>query len=68
MRVSARKRGPKDFTDLHIMHIVADFIAVFFFEEHIFFPGILCLAKTLLLLNESELCGAGRAAGICGEK
>jgi hypothetical protein len=50
------------------MHIVADFIAILLLKQHALFSAVLSFTETLLLLEESELCGAGGTAGIRGEK
>jgi len=41
-------------TDLHIVHIIADLVAILLLEQHRLFPAELHPSKTLLLLDESE--------------
>lgn len=52
------------------MHIIADFIAILFLKQDVFFPTVdLDFAEALLLLlKKNDLSGAGGAAGVGGEK
>jgi hypothetical protein len=63
--MSLNKRRENGYTaDLHILHIVANFISVFLFQKDPFTTKSLYLGLSLLLLNESNF---GRARGPSGE-
>jgi hypothetical protein len=49
--------------DLHILHIVTDFISVFLFQKDTFTTKSLYLGLSLFLLNESNLGQARSSPG-----